>query len=245
MEKEKRCCTFHNKCINYDKLTCKSKRKPKCWVNKKCKYYGPYIKRKCTLKCHNIPVGKHGRRKRCCKECTSCHSFRFTETPKKRPDACQKRVTKCIWKGHVYIVRKHHKCSIKPFGLNKERKRCCNWEIKCVGKHCKVVHRRCSWTGCIVSFWKRSHCRIRMKNDHQKQKYCCKWNKKCCGAKCRNYNHKCKYIGKIITTRHHWKCQNVKIGKYGTKKRCCRHKKSLRWKRMYYKESKMPMERMS
>jgi len=94
--------------------------------------------------------------------------------------------------------------------MNKDRKRCCTWNVKCIGKHCKIVHKRCSWVGCIISFWKKSQCRIRMKNNHQKQKFCCKWNRKCCGAKCKNYNQKCKFVGKVLITKHHWKCKTKK-----------------------------------
>jgi len=41
----KRCCVYKKKCINYDRLTCKSKRKPKCWATRKCKYVGAYEKK--------------------------------------------------------------------------------------------------------------------------------------------------------------------------------------------------------
>jgi hypothetical protein len=219
--KRRRCCVFTKKCINFDKLTCKSKRRPKCWASRKCKYVGPYIKKKCKRSCQNLPVGKFGRRRRCCHSCRTCRTFKFTETPNKAKDVCVKKLNKCYWKGKIVVIRHHKKCAVKPYGRNKDRKRCCSWSVKCVGRHCKVIRRRCRWVGCVIVTHRRKLCRFRMKNDHQKQKFCCSFNRKCCSSKCVNYNQKCKWIGKIITTRHHWKCQMKRV-KNGRKRRCCR-----------------------
>jgi len=217
--KRKRCCTFTHKCINFDRLSCKSKRAPRCWANRKCKFVGPFIKKKCSRKCENVPVGRFGKRRKCCINCRRCASFKYTLTPKKRPDVCETKLKKCHWKGHVVVIRKHKKCSVRHFGIYQDRKRCCSWKVRCVGKHCKIVHKRCRWVGCIIKFTRKKECRIRMKNNHQKQKFCCKWNKKCCGSKCRDYNQKCRWRGKVFTTRHHWKCSFIRIGQFGRKKK--------------------------
>lgn len=153
--KRKHCCNFNTKCINFDRLTCKSKRKPKCWAKRTCKFVGPFIKKKCMRKCKNIPVGKFGTRKKCCIKCRKCASFQYTGTPRKRADACETKLKKCFWKGPYVVIRKHRKCSVRPYGRNKDRKRCCSWKVRCIGKHCKVVHRKCSWEGCVISFHKK------------------------------------------------------------------------------------------
>jgi len=106
-------------------------------------------------KCKNIPVGKFGTRKKCCIKCRKCASFQYTGTPRKRADACETKLKKCFWKGPYVVIRKHRKCSVRPYGRNKDRKRCCSWKVRCIGKHCKVVHRKCSWEGCVISFHKK------------------------------------------------------------------------------------------
>jgi len=221
--KRKRCCDYRTKCINYDRLSCKSKRKPKCWATRKCKYVGPFIKRTCSRKCQKVPTGKYGSRKRCCHTCKTCQTFKFTETPKKRPDVCKTKLNKCFWKGNVVVKRHHKKCEIKAFGYNRERKRCCHWIVRCVKKHCKQISKKCKWIGCVFSTIKQHNCRMKMKNDHEKQKLCCSYNRRCCSGKCVNYNQKCKFVGKIITSKHHWVCKDEKVGKNATRKRCCRH----------------------
>jgi len=146
----KRCCVYKRKCINYDRLTCKSKRKPKCWATRKCKYVGAYIKKSCSRKCQTVAVSKFGKRRRCCQKCRTCSSYRRTNTPNLRKDICETRATKCVWKGPVVVTRHHKKCAIKAYGYNKDRKRCCRWSIRCIGKHCKVVHKKCVWKGCVI-----------------------------------------------------------------------------------------------
>jgi len=153
--KRRRCCTFKTKCINHDRLTCKSTRAPKCWSTRKCKFTGPFFKEKCQRKCQNLPVGRFGKRRQCCVNCRKCASFKYTATPRKRPDVCENRQKKCHFKGHIVILREHKKCSVKPYGKNKDRKRCCSWKVRCVGKHCKIVHRHCRWVGCIIEFKKK------------------------------------------------------------------------------------------
>jgi len=109
--------------------------------------------------------------KKCCHSCKTCQSYKYTETPKKRPKVCETKENKCFWKGKVVVKRVHRKCAVKIYGLNKERKRCCNWIVRCVGKHCRVAEKKCSWEGCIFTSKKKDFCRYKMKNDHEKQKF--------------------------------------------------------------------------
>jgi len=208
---EKKCCLVKKYCRG---RRCKSE-------SGSCRFVGYIISKKVKRHCSWKKVSNHGKRLRCCIRTKRCHS-KFGK--------CRVIGKKCHWSSKVIRNIPKKACFFKSYGNpSSRRKRCCRFNLYCIGKQCRPVEKKCKWVGFIYQKNLKSKCSWKKKTQHSIQRVCCKYFKVCRIYKkrkqCKNGKSICQWKGAEILTKFIKHCRYQPIGLYSRRKLCCRHKR--------------------
>jgi len=121
---KKKCCLVKKYCRG---RRCKSE-------SGSCRFVGYIISKKVKRHCSWKKVSNHGKRLRCCIRTKRCHS-KFGK--------CRVIGKKCHWSSKVIRNIPKKACFFKSYGNpSSRRKRCCRFNLYCIGKQCRPVEKK-------------------------------------------------------------------------------------------------------
>jgi hypothetical protein len=207
--KRKYCCS--------NKTVCKNK--THCSKKLFCGYKGKIHFSKVISACKWIQQG-NTKRRQCC-------SYLFKYTHPFNKATSKKTILKCKFVGTTVLKVAKKNCTMRVYGKNSKRRKCCQWQKVCNHSTCYMKNVNCRWVGCVKT--KKVSRRCEKKNNGT---VCCNIQKTCSCNKCKVTRRSChlkkKPAKRVFAPKKkvHTTCQWKLFNKNLKRRMCCTYEKT-------------------